>query len=40
MIADCDLSKIRQTREDWPFLRDRRIDTYGALSSRFLDDRT
>ncbi|MBI2167409.1 MAG: carbon-nitrogen hydrolase [Candidatus Omnitrophica bacterium] len=40
LIADCDLSKIRQTREDWPFLRDRRIDAYGALTSRFLDPRT
>lgn len=40
LIADCDLSKIRKTREDWPFLRDRRIDAYGALSSRFLDPRT
>jgi len=40
LIADCDLSKIRQTREDWPFLRDRRIDAYGDLTSRFLDPRT
>ncbi len=37
LIADCDLDKIRRTRENWPFLRDRRIDTYHDLAKRFLD---
>lgn len=37
LIADCDLDKIRRTRESWPFLRDRRIDTYHDLAKRFLD---
>ena len=37
LIAKCDLRKIDETRESWPFLRDRRIDAYGALQSRFLD---
>jgi N-carbamoylputrescine amidase len=37
VIAKCDLRKIDETRESWPFLRDRRIDAYGALQSRFLD---
>jgi N-carbamoylputrescine amidase len=31
------IAKIDETRESWPFLRDRRIDAYGALQSRFLD---
>lgn len=31
LIADCDLQKIRQTRENWPFLRDRRTDAYEDL---------
>ena len=32
---DCDLSKIEQQRHGWPFLRDRRVDTYGDLLHRF-----
>jgi len=38
LIARCDLGKIAQARESWPFLRDRRIDAYSALSARFLDE--
>jgi len=38
LIADCELGKIARTREGWPFLRDRRIDAYQDLSSRFLDE--
>ncbi|HEV7682744.1 MAG TPA: carbon-nitrogen hydrolase [Pyrinomonadaceae bacterium] len=37
LIVDCDLSKIEETRRNWPFLRDRRIDSYAPLSSRFLE---
>jgi len=37
LIARCDLGKIEETRQSWPFLRDRRIDAYGALLSRSLD---
>ncbi|HEY0430240.1 MAG TPA: carbon-nitrogen hydrolase [Pyrinomonadaceae bacterium] len=37
LVVDCDLSKIEETRQTWPFLRDRRIDSYAPLSSRFLD---
>ena len=37
LVVDCDLSKIDETRQNWPFLRDRRIDAYTSLSSRFLD---
>jgi N-carbamoylputrescine amidase len=25
-------------RTHWPFLRDRRIDAYGGLTARYLDD--
>ncbi|MGH7827063.1 MAG: carbon-nitrogen hydrolase [Candidatus Binatia bacterium] len=38
LIAECDLRKIDETRQSWPFLRDRRIDAYEALQSRFLED--
>lgn len=37
LVVDCDLGKIEETRQNWPFLRDRRIDFYMPLSSRFLD---
>lgn len=37
LVVDCDLRKIEETRQNWPFLRDRRIDFYMPLSSRFLD---
>jgi N-carbamoylputrescine amidase len=37
LIVDCDLTKIEETRQNWPFLRDRRIDFYAPLSARFLE---
>ena len=37
LLSDCDLAKVRQTRQNWPFLRDRRIDAYQDLASRYLD---
>jgi N-carbamoylputrescine amidase len=37
LVVDCDIGKIEETRQNWPFLRDRRIDFYMPLSSRFLD---
>jgi N-carbamoylputrescine amidase len=36
--ADCDLDLIDVARTHWPFLRDRRIDAYGGLNQRMLDD--
>ncbi len=38
LFAKCDLRKIEQTRQSWPFLRDRRIDAYGPLVLRSLED--
>jgi N-carbamoylputrescine amidase len=37
LLATCDLAKIEETRQSWPFLRDRRIDAYSSLQSRFRD---
>lgn len=37
LIANCDLNQIEETRQAWPFLRDRRIDAYGALLTRSFD---
>ncbi len=36
LIAECDRSLIETTRRNWPFLRDRRIDAYGPILSRYL----
>lgn len=38
LYADCDLNEIEATRRAWPFLRDRRIDAYGGLTRRYLDE--
>jgi N-carbamoylputrescine amidase len=37
LIGEIDLAKLEDTRRNWPFLRDRRIDAYGGIVSRFLD---
>ena len=37
LIGEIDLALIEDTRRNWPFLRDRRIDAYGPITSRFLD---
>ena len=40
LIADCDVKIIEEQRRMWPFLRDRRVDTYGELSERYIDSVT
>jgi len=40
VIAVCDRQQIEQQRRNWPFLRDRRVDSYRPLSKRLLDDPT
>ena len=37
LVVDCDMDKIEETRQNWPFLRDRRIDFYTPICSRFID---
>ena len=37
IIASCSLPEIEYTRQNWPFLRDRRIDSYQNLNKLFLD---
>ncbi|HUI77733.1 MAG TPA: carbon-nitrogen hydrolase [Bryobacteraceae bacterium] len=37
LIVECDPRTIEETRRNWPFLRDRRIDAYEAISSRVID---
>jgi len=36
VYATCDLSRIGRIRQEWPFLRDRRVDAYKQLTSRYL----
>jgi N-carbamoylputrescine amidase len=31
---------VAETRRQWPFLRDRRVDAYGDITRRFIDERT
>jgi N-carbamoylputrescine amidase len=36
LVVDLDLSRPEEVRRNWPFLRDRRIDAYGGITSRFI----
>jgi N-carbamoylputrescine amidase len=37
LIAEIDLTLLEDTRRNWPFLRDRRIDAYAPITRRFID---
>jgi len=37
LLGEIDLGLIEDTRRNWPFLRDRRIDAYAPITSRCLD---
>jgi len=37
LIAEIDRKLLEDTRRNWPFLRDRRIDAYGGITSRYID---
>jgi N-carbamoylputrescine amidase len=36
LVVECDPSKSEDTRRNWPFLRDRRVDAYEPILSRWL----
>ena len=38
LIAEVDPGRIEYIRRNWPFLRDRRIDSYGDITKRFIDE--
>jgi N-carbamoylputrescine amidase len=40
LVVECDLELIDRTRQNWPFLRDRRIESYSGLAYRFLESQT
>jgi len=37
LVAAVDLKELEEVRRNWPFLRDRRIESYGAIGHRFID---
>jgi N-carbamoylputrescine amidase len=37
LVVECDRARVEEVRRNWPFLRDRRIDAYAPITSRFLD---
>ena len=38
LLAEVNLEHIETIRRNWPFLRDRRIDAYGDITKRYLDE--
>jgi N-carbamoylputrescine amidase len=40
LVAEVDLARIEEVRRGWPFLRDRRVDAYQGIGSRFIDSST
>jgi N-carbamoylputrescine amidase len=38
LIVRCDPARTEEVRRNWPFLRDRRIDAYGPITRRMLDE--
>jgi N-carbamoylputrescine amidase len=37
LIGEVDIKALEDIRRNWPFLRDRRIDSYAAITSRLID---
>jgi len=38
LVVECDPAKSEETRRNWPFLRDRRIDAYQPILNRWLGE--
>jgi N-carbamoylputrescine amidase len=37
LVGEVDLKHLEEVRRNWPFLRDRRIDSYGGITNRLID---
>jgi N-carbamoylputrescine amidase len=37
-VVEIDLNESDFFRKHWPFLRDRRIETYAPITKRFIDE--
>ena len=40
IYEEIDMNVIEDIRRKWPFLRDRRIDSYGEINKRYLDEKS
>jgi N-carbamoylputrescine amidase len=40
LVVECDLTHLENIRRNWPFLRDRRIDSYEPILRRLIDPST
>jgi len=39
LVVECDPGKSEETRRNWPFFRDRRVDAFGGLTERWLEEK-
>jgi len=39
LVVECDPAKSEEQRRNWPFFRDRRIDAFGELTERWIENR-
>lgn len=37
LLVECDFSQNEETRQNWPFFRDRRIDSYSQINKIYID---
>ena len=40
LVVEVDTARTEEVRRNWPFLRDRRVDAYQGIGSRFIDGPT
>jgi N-carbamoylputrescine amidase len=38
LVVECDPARSEDTRRNWPFLRDRRIDAYQPIQQRWIGE--
>jgi N-carbamoylputrescine amidase len=38
LVTECDPAHSEEVRRNWPFFRDRRVDAFGPLTSRWLGE--
>jgi N-carbamoylputrescine amidase len=38
LVVECDPAHAEEVRRDWPFFRDRRVDAFGPITSRWLGE--
>ncbi|HYW35805.1 MAG TPA: nitrilase-related carbon-nitrogen hydrolase, partial [Balneolaceae bacterium] len=37
LVTEIDLAAIEKQRREWPFFRDRRVDTYRPILEKYID---